>query len=72
MLGCLNIYIAYNYPRDTWVISKFVLIGLFMIFVMVQMWWIVVKWNGLPEALAGPDTTNTSGNNDRTADERPR
>jgi intracellular septation protein len=49
VLGCLNLYIAFNYSRDTWVISKFVLIGLFMVFVMVQMWWIVFKWNGFPE-----------------------
>ena len=49
VLGCLNLYIAFNYSRDTWVISKFVLIALFMVFVMVQMWWIVVKWNGFPE-----------------------
>jgi hypothetical protein len=32
-----------------WAISKFVLIGLFMLFVMAQMYWIVVRWNGLPE-----------------------
>jgi intracellular septation protein len=49
VLGCLNLYIAYTYTRDTWVASKFVLIALFMVFVMVQMWWIVVKWHGLPE-----------------------
>jgi len=65
LLGCLNIYIAYNYSRDTWVISKFVLIGLFMVFVMVQMYWIVVKWNGLPEE---PAPAQAEG----TADERPR
>jgi intracellular septation protein len=63
-LGCLNLYIAYNYSRDTWVVSKFVLIGLFMVFVMVQMWWIVVKWKGLPEEAPPPA--------EPTADERPR
>ncbi len=65
LLGSLNIYIAYNYSRDTWVISKFVLIGLFMVFVMVQMYWIVVKWNGLPEESAPAQAEGT-------ADERPR
>ena len=60
LLGALNIYIAYNFSRDTWVMSKFVLIGLFMVFVMIQMYWIVVKWNGMPE----PATTG-----ERTADE---
>jgi intracellular septation protein len=64
ILGCLNLYIAYNYSRDTWVVSKFVLIGLFMVFVMVQMWWIVVKWHGLPEEAPPPA--------EPTADERPR
>lgn len=62
VLGCLNLYIAYNYSRDTWVICKFVLIGLFMVFVMVQMWWIVVRWKGLPE-----ETSTTEA-----LDERPR
>lgn len=60
-LGCLNLYIAFNYPRDTWVISKFVLLGLFLVFLMIQMYWIVVKWNGLPEQEP-----------ERTADEQPR
>jgi len=49
VLGCLNLYVAFNYSRDTWVVSKFVLLAFLMIFVMVQMWWIVVKWNGFPE-----------------------
>jgi intracellular septation protein len=62
-LGCLNIYIAYNYSRDVWAISKFVLIGLFMLFVMGQMYWIVVRWKGLPEE--APDTKDA-------IDERPR
>jgi intracellular septation protein len=60
-LGCLNIYIAYNYPRDTWVMSKFILIGLFMVFVMVQMYWIVVKWNGMPDTAPSTEASADRG-----------
>lgn len=62
VLGCLNLYIAFNYSRDTWVISKFVLLGLFMVFLMIQMYWIVVRWKGLPEREPAAE---------RTADEQP-
>ena len=50
LLGFLNLYVAYNYTRDTWVIFKFVLLGIFMVFFFIQAWWIVVRWHGLADA----------------------
>lgn len=46
-LGGLNLFVAFNYSRDTWVTFKFVLLGLFFVFVLVQSWWIVVRWQGV-------------------------
>ena len=49
VLGALNLFVAFTYSRDTWVMFKFVLLGLFFLFVMAQAWWIVVRWHGVPE-----------------------
>jgi intracellular septation protein len=48
LLGFLNLYVAYAYDRDTWVLFKFALLGLLMVFFFIQAWWIVVRWHGLP------------------------
>ena len=56
VLGALNLLVAYNFSRDTWVTFKFVLLGLFFVFVFAQGWWIVVRWNGLGEAQGQTDT----------------
>lgn len=50
LLGGLNLFVAFNYSRDTWVMFKFVLLGLFFVFVLVQAWWIVARWQGYDES----------------------
>jgi len=50
VLGILNLVVAYNFSRDTWVTFKFVLLGLFFLFVVGQGWWIVERWQGLDES----------------------
>lgn len=54
LLGSLNLFVAYNFSRDAWVVFKFVLIGLFFAFVLVQTWWIIVPWQGVAEPPAEP------------------
>jgi len=54
LLGVLNLYVAYNYSLDTWVTFKFVLLGLFFLFLIAQGWWIVARWQGLDEAPVKP------------------
>ena len=49
LLGVLNLFIAFNFSRDTWVAFKFVLLAIFVVFMFVQVWWIVVRWNGIEE-----------------------
>jgi intracellular septation protein len=50
VLGVLNLLVAYNFSRDTWVTFKFVLLGLFFLFVVGQGWWIIERWQGLDES----------------------
>lgn len=50
-LGALNLYIAFNFPRNIWVNSKLGLYGLFVVFVLAQTWWIIVRWEGIDPAL---------------------
>jgi intracellular septation protein len=59
-LGVLNLYIAFNYSRDTWVISKFVLLGLFMAMVFATVFWIVLRAEQL-EAASGTPAPDKSG-----------
>jgi len=54
VLGVLNLLVAYNFSRDTWVTFKFVLLGLFFLFVVVQGWWIIERWQGLDESKLEP------------------
>jgi intracellular septation protein len=57
ILGVLNLLVAYNFSLDTWVKFKFVLLGLFFIFVFAQGWWIVARWDGLGETQLEPTDT---------------
>jgi intracellular septation protein len=58
LLGGLNLFVAFNYSRDTWVMFKFVLLGLFFLFVMAQAWWIVVRWQGFEDTAADKSQAN--------------
>lgn len=59
LLGALNLFVAFRYSRDTWVMFKFVLLGLFFLFVMAQAWWIVVRWQGFEESRADTPSRNS-------------
>ena len=48
LLGVLNLFFAYNFSRDFWVNAKLGLYGLFVLFVLAQTAWIIVRWDGLP------------------------
>jgi intracellular septation protein len=40
--GAANLYVAFNYSRDTWVTFKFVLLGTYFAFIIGQTVWIVM------------------------------
>jgi intracellular septation protein len=48
-LGGLNLFVAFNYSRDTWVNFKFVLLGISFVFFIVQGVWIALRAENLAE-----------------------
>jgi intracellular septation protein len=46
--GGLNLFVAYNYSRDAWVMFKFVALGISMVFMFVVMLWIAMRAENLP------------------------
>jgi len=70
VLGVLNLFVAYNFSRDTWVTFKFVLLGLFFLFVLGQGWWIIERWQGLDESKLEAQDGTVSVNPERDASER--
>jgi intracellular septation protein len=45
--GGLNLFVAYNYSRDTWVMFKFVALGISVVFMFVVMLWITMRAENL-------------------------
>jgi intracellular septation protein len=54
--GALNLYVAYNYSRDTWVMFKFVAIGIQVVFMFGLVLWIAMR----AESLAAPSTAEAT------------
>jgi intracellular septation protein len=52
----LNIYVAYNYPEPFWVKFKvFGLMGLTIVFMLAQSFWLFAKLGMASESEAGKD-----------------
>jgi intracellular septation protein len=62
LLGVLNLFIAYNFSRSFWVNAKLGLYGLFVLFLLAQTAWIIVRWDGIEsdEELADPSKATAS------------
>jgi intracellular septation protein len=58
--GALNLYVAYNYSRDTWVMFKFVAIGISLVFIVGVTFWIAMRAEG-GEVAAAADAADKSG-----------
>lgn len=55
-MGVLNIYVAYNYPEPFWVKFKvFGLMGLTVVFMLAQSFWLFAKLGMASESEAGKD-----------------
>jgi intracellular septation protein len=56
LMGVLNIYVAYNYPEPFWVKFKvFGLMGLTIVFMLAQSFWLFAKLDMASESEAGKD-----------------
>lgn len=58
--GALNLYVAYNYSRETWIIFKFVAIGISLVYLFVVMLLIAMRAEhaGAPSAAKATDQSS--------------
>lgn len=61
LLGTLNLYVAFNYSRETWVNFKvFGMTGIMLVFMVLQGWWMIQHaQDGEPASLESSDKPST-------------